>query len=1091
MATVFQTITMEGWVVTLYDLSDGSDKYWAIAFQYLAVILGSFVIMNLFLAVLTDGFDAAEQEAAKHDTEEAKLNGEHELKKRMSQLQHARKARQCCLEMVRSPKFEYTMIAFILFNTLFMCFEYFPPYPEQYTGQGDWWFEPSPAFNSSFFHATSPSTTHKPAPYFWTLWVSNAALTLVFNLESIIKLAGLGPNVFAMDRFNFFDLSIVVISDVELGMAVLGFVGFSLPDFGFSALRSFRALRILKLVRGAKPLRKYFASLLKSLASVFYLLLLLVLIMAIFALLGMEFFGGFTPVRVDWGDWHVNGTAGGANNPLLHYSAETLPCSFKLHSIEWGADEEVGRYPFDSFSMAFVSIFIVLSGENWNDIFFMQHRATFSYYWDNVTLPVAWIYFVTLFVVGNLLLFNTFVAIMITKMDDGEDEEPPRTSRLSRGGATESSVLLQYEFGSYLKRDSAGDVAPQPKHRTLAERLSSRIGLLGGLHHPPIGETEADMKKRDSQSFLAEAATSRDRSLCLFSYTGPVRRTCIRIMHHKLFENTVLALILISSLQLGLDWQGYPASHPIKTVFLVADIVFAILFTLELAVKVIANGFLFSSNRKLPAYLRSGWNVLDFIVVLVSWVRPPLPAVTLSTTDFSPLVPSRLNTRDPSQFPPTLNTNRPPPSQVTILAALIPGLQFFTVIKVLRVLRALRPLRLIAQLQSMRIVVATLFSSVPAVSWFFVFFSIFLLIFSILFINLFGGRLGYCLDPLHSDEPYGSRVIPGSSAKYSNDYQECMALPKYNLTRHDSLGRLLTDWQEVAGELLPSGEWANRTSVPLGEAWAGSYKTSAKFISFPQWVNPQFGHFDHIFSAVLLLLEVALLEGWPDVLFWAWDSDLQTEYIQPWWLPDYNDVGLQAAGNRHSTNEVFAPILFMAWIVLGAFILLNMTIGIVLDAFNRRQAENEGLTLLTDKQAEWVRVQKSIIATRPLKKLSPPKQRWRMPFYRVVTSDASDVLIMSAIVVNTCFLAVSTWSPEDPEWSPIALYHTLRVVNIGFSFVYMVEMLLKWTALGLKQYYKDPWNSFDCILVAVSVLDIVSSEVGGGGEGPRQCPHSQ
>jgi hypothetical protein len=966
-------------------------------------------------------------------------NGEHEMKEKMSKLRHASMARQWCLEMARSRRFDYAMISFILINTFSMCFEYFPPFPEQNIGMGDWWFEPSPPLNSSFFDATSPRTLHKPGPYFWTLWLLNAALTLVFNVESVIKLVGLGPKIFAMDNFNLFDVTIVVISDVELGMAVLGFGGTTMPDFGFSALRSLRALRILKLVRGAKQLHKYFASLLKSLASVFYLLLVLVLIMSIFSLLGMEFFGGFTPVRVDWGDWHVNGSAGGANTPLLHYSAETLPCSFKLHGIEWGADEEVGRYPFDSFAMSFISIFVVLSGENWNDVFFMQHRATFSYYWNSARLPIAWMYFVTLYVLGNLLLFNMFIAILITNMDDSddEDERPPSPSRLSGRGASESNVLLQYEFGGY-KQDY------EARRTTLSERLSSRIGHLGGMHHASVSETEAAIQGQDLRRILEMAVKSQDRSLCLFSHANPIRQACIKITHHKVFADAVLGLILVSSLQLGLDWQGYPAGHPIKTVFMVLDIVFAVLFTFEMIVQIIANGFIFSSNKQLPAYLRSGWNVLDFIVVLVSWI--------------------------------------------TILAALIPSMQFLGFIRVLRVLRALRPLRLIAQLESMRIVVATLFSSVPAVSWFFVFFSIFLLIFSILFINLFGGRLGYCLDPLHADEHYGSRVIPGSSAHYDNDYQECMALPKYNLTRHDSLGRLLTDWHEVAGELLPTGEWANRTSVPLSEAWGASHKTLAKFITFPQWVNPDFGHFDHIFSAVLLLLEVALLEGWPDVLFWAWDSDLETEYIQPWRLPDYNDVGLQATGNRHRTHEIFAPVLFVLWIVLGAFVLLNMTIGIVLDAFNRRQAENQGLALLTDKQSEWVRAQKTIIATRPLKKLSPPEQWWRLPFFKIVTSDLFDLIIMLVIVLNTLLMAVSTWSPEDPTWSPIALYQTLRLANICFCLMYVTEMLLKWAGLGFKQYYKDPWNTFDCILVAVSVFDIVTLEVASAANSKSVIP---
>lgn len=1033
IATIFQSITMEGWTDTMYDLSDGADRYWALFFQYLAVIIGSFVIINLFLAVLTDGFDAAEQEAARGDEpDETAQDGEHAVKESMQRLRHRGVFRQRCLEIARSPSFEYTMIAIILINTLSMCFEYFPPYPEQYTGKGDWWFEPSPPLNSSLFDATSPMTTHKPSAYYWTLWSFNAALTLVFNLESIIKLVGLGPMVFAMDRFNLFDVSIVVISDIELGMALLGFAGYTLPDFGFSALRSFRALRILKLVRGAKPLRIYFASLLKSLASVFYLLLLLVLIMSIFALLGMEFFGGFTPVRVDWGDWYVNGTAGGANNPLLHYSAETLPCSFKLHDIEWGDDEEVGRYPFDSFSMAFVSIFVVLSGENWNEIFFMQHRATFYYYWNNARLPVAWMYFVALFVVGNLLLFNMFIAILITNMEQSHEPSVPEgpSGRSSEG----MNVLLEYEFGGYLKRSSSTEDLSAAK-RSSFKRTSIVDRLVNGpsrLFEAENPEAQRPSRAR-TQRVLEEYENSRDRSLFIFSHDGPVRGFCIKLMHHKAFDNTVLVLILISSLQLGLDWQGYPSTHPIKTVFLVIDVVFAVLFTIEMMVKIIAKGFLFSSVPKHKAYLRSGWNILDFIVVLVSWI--------------------------------------------TILAALVPAMQFLDFIKVLRVLRALRPLRLIARMESMRIVVATLFSSMPAVSWFFLFFSIFLLIFSILFINLFGGRLGYCLDPLHQNEPYGSRVIPGRSALYSNDYQECMALPKYNLTRHDSLGRRLTDWDEVLGELLPNGEWANRTSVPLKDAWPPGYRTSAKFITFPQWVNPDFGHFDHLFSALLLLIEVALLENWPNVMFWAWDSDLETEYIQPWWLPDYNDVGLQQAANIHRTNEIFAPVLFMLWIVLGSFILLNMTIGIVLDTFNSRQAENEGLTFLTEKQSEWVRAQKSIVATRPLKQQQPPTQQWRGVPFRIVTSSTFDMFIMGVIVLNTFFMAVDTWSPEDPTWSPYDLFQTLRIINILFTLVYIGEMLLKWAGLGLKRYFADAWNIFDCILVAVSVFDIISSEV--------------
>jgi len=62
---------------------------------------------------------------------------------------------------------------------------------------------------------------------------------------------------------------------------------------------------------------------------------------------------------------------------------------------------------------------------------------------------------------------------------------------------------------------------------------------------------------------------------------------------------------------------------------------------------------------------------------------------------------------------------------------------------------------------------------------------------------------------------------------------------------------------QVSGQLLPNGDWANKTSIPLSDAWPAGYRSPAKFITFPQWANPDFGHFDHLFAAVLLLLEVS------------------------------------------------------------------------------------------------------------------------------------------------------------------------------------------------------------------------------------------
>jgi len=46
------------------------------------------------------------------------------------------------------------------------------------------------------------------------------------------------------------------------------------------------------------------------------------------------------------------------------------------------------------------------------------------------------------------------------------------------------------------------------------------------------------------------------------------------------------------------------------------DEAFLILYTLEMILKVLALGFLFNQG----AYLRHGWNIMDFMVIIVGYI---------------------------------------------------------------------------------------------------------------------------------------------------------------------------------------------------------------------------------------------------------------------------------------------------------------------------------------------------------------------------------------------------------------------------------------------------------------------------------------
>jgi hypothetical protein len=83
----------------------------------------------------------------------------------------------------------------------------------------------------------------------------------------------------------------------------------------------------------------------------------------------------------------------------------------------------------------------------------------------------------------------------------------------------------------------------------------------------------------------------------------------------KWFDNFILALIGISSIALAFE---NPLNDPEGTtaqVLRVMDIVTTTLFTMEVIIKVIAVGFIVNGKT---SYIRETWNILDFIIVIIS-----------------------------------------------------------------------------------------------------------------------------------------------------------------------------------------------------------------------------------------------------------------------------------------------------------------------------------------------------------------------------------------------------------------------------------------------------------------------------------------
>merc|ERR1719160_2224334 len=98
----------------------------------------------------------------------------------------------------------------------------------------------------------------------------------------VLKLIAIGPLEYVSDGVNVFDGTIVIISYVEL----VGGGG------GLSVLRTFRLVRVFRLISFLPTLQKQIAVMIQTLGEVGSFLLILGLFIFIISIVGMFIFGG-------------------------------------------------------------------------------------------------------------------------------------------------------------------------------------------------------------------------------------------------------------------------------------------------------------------------------------------------------------------------------------------------------------------------------------------------------------------------------------------------------------------------------------------------------------------------------------------------------------------------------------------------------------------------------------------------------------------------------------------------------------------------------------------------------------------------------
>ncbi|XP_074507596.1 voltage-dependent R-type calcium channel subunit alpha-1E-like isoform X1 [Sebastes fasciatus] len=426
--TVFQCITMEGWTAVLYNANDALGTTWNWMYFIPLIIIGSFFVLNLVLGVLSGEF-AKERERVENRRAFMKLRRQQQVERELngyrawidraeevmlaeenkssgrSPLDVLKRASKKTGARRGAPGDEkYTDASTASMSRSRMNFRSGRRGPAAYLRRKERMLRISirrmvktdtfylMVLSLVFLNTICVAIVHHNQPDWLTTFLYYAEFVFLglFLAEMFLKMYGLGFRLYFHSAFNKFDCGVIVGSIFEV---VWGFFRPGM-SFGISVLRALRLLRIFKITKYWASLRNLVVSLMSSMKSIISLLFLLFLFIVVFALLGMQLFGG----RFIFEDY--------------------TPTNF------------------DTFPAAIMTVFQILTGEDWNEVMYngIRSQGGVQYgMWSSI-------YFIVLTLFGNYTLLNVFLAIAVDNLanaqeltKDEEEEEEFFNQRYARG----------------------------------------------------------------------------------------------------------------------------------------------------------------------------------------------------------------------------------------------------------------------------------------------------------------------------------------------------------------------------------------------------------------------------------------------------------------------------------------------------------------------------------------------------------------------------------------------------------------------------------------------------------------------------------
>ncbi|NP_001277264.1 voltage-dependent L-type calcium channel subunit alpha-1C isoform 11 [Mus musculus] len=713
MLTVFQCITMEGWTDVLYWVNDAVGRDWPWIYFVTLIIIGSFFVLNLVLGVLSGEF-SKEREKAKARGDFQKLREkqqlEEDLKGYLDWITQAEdidpenedegmdedkpRNRGAPAGLHDQKKGKFAWFSHSTETHVSMPTSETESVNTENVAGGDiegencgarlahriskskfsrYWRRWNrfcrrkcrAAVKSNVFYwlviflvflnTLTIASEHYNQPH-WLTEVqdtANKALLALFTAEMLLKMYSLGLQAYFVSLFNRFDCFIVCGGILETILVETKIMS----PLGISVLRCVRLLRIFKITRYWNSLSNLVASLLNSVRSIASLLLLLFLFIIIFSLLGMQLFGG-----------------------------------------KFNFDEmQTRRSTFDNFPQSLLTVFQILTGEDWNSV---MYDGIMAYGGPSFPGMLVCIYFIILFICGNYILLNVFLAIAVDNLADAEsltsaqkeEEEEKERKKLARTASPEKkqevmekpAVEESKEEKIELKSITADGESP-PTTKINMDDLQPSENEDKSPHSNPDTAGEEDEEEPEmpvgprprplSELHLKEKAVPMPEASAffIFSPNNRFRLQCHRIVNDTIFTNLILFFILLSSISLAAE---DPVQHTSFRNHMTAY-----------------GAFLHKGS-----FCRNYFNILDLLVVSVSLISFGIQSSAIN------------------------------------------------VVKILRVLRVLRPLRAINRAKGLKHVVQCVFVAIRTIGNIVIVTTLLQFMFACIGVQLFKGKLYTCSD---------------------------------------------------------------------------------------------------------------------------------------------------------------------------------------------------------------------------------------------------------------------------------------------------------------------------------------------------------